>query len=66
MDFDSHLELSILAAILDVFYNYFSANEFIGRTYYSTYYMTFWLFHKMGFYHLHKLSTVLSAILLEK
>ena len=30
MDFDSHLELSILVAILNHFCRYFSANEFIG------------------------------------
>ena len=28
--FDSHLELSILAAILNYFCNYFSTDEFIG------------------------------------
>ena len=30
LDFDSHLELSILAPILDCFCNYFSTDEFIG------------------------------------
>ena len=30
MDFDSHLELAILVAILNYFCEYFSANEFKG------------------------------------
>ena len=68
MVFDSHLELLILAAILNFHGDYSSVDEFLGPlnlwTFeYLTYHMTSWLLHKMRYYHLHKLSTILSAIL---
>ena len=65
--FDSHLELLILAAILKFFCNYSCVDEFLGSLHlwpfeYLTYHMTSWLLHKMRFYHLHKLSTILEAV----
>ena len=64
MDFDSHLELSILLAIINYSCKYFSANEFIGPLN-----LLFDILHDFlavtqgEILSLHELLTILSAIL---